>query len=67
MTWARRRKRVFRIEIETCRRCGGRLGVIASIEDPAVIERMLNHLGRSAESPDPAHPTRPPPQRELSI
>jgi hypothetical protein len=30
MTWAERLKRVFRIEIETCRRCGGRLRVIAS-------------------------------------
>jgi hypothetical protein len=30
-----RLKRVFAIEIERCRRCGGRLEVIASIEDPA--------------------------------
>jgi predicted O-methyltransferase YrrM len=30
MTWAQRLKRVFRIEIEICRRCGGRLRVIAS-------------------------------------
>jgi hypothetical protein len=37
MTWAQRLKRVFAIDIETCRRCGGRLRVIASIEDPAVI------------------------------
>jgi DNA-directed RNA polymerase specialized sigma24 family protein len=28
---------------------------------------LLDHLGRRAESPDPAHPTRAPPQRELSI
>jgi hypothetical protein len=32
LTWAQRLKRVFSIEIETCRRCGGRLRVIASIE-----------------------------------
>ena len=37
-----------------CRRCGGRLRVIASIEDPVVIERILDHLGRDAESIDPA-------------
>jgi hypothetical protein len=46
VTWAQRLKRVFAIEIETCRRCGGRLEVIASIEDPALIERILTHLDR---------------------
>ncbi len=40
MTWAQRLKRVFRIDIESCRRCGGRLRVIASIEEPPVIERI---------------------------
>jgi hypothetical protein len=32
LTWARRLKRVFGIEIEPCARCGGRLQVIASID-----------------------------------
>ncbi|MEJ2161496.1 MAG: hypothetical protein P8X53_13595, partial [Chromatiales bacterium] len=32
LTWAQRLKRVFAIDIEVCRRCGGRLRVIASIE-----------------------------------
>ena len=32
LTWARRLKRVFGIEIEQCARCGGKLKVIASIE-----------------------------------
>jgi len=45
MSWAQRLKRVFAIDIETCRQCGGRLRVIASIEAPAVIERILEHLG----------------------
>jgi hypothetical protein len=43
MTWARRLQRVFGIEIEQCARCGGRLRVIASIEDPELIARMLAH------------------------
>jgi len=38
MSWARRLKRVFGIEIERCRGCGGRLKVIASIEEPALID-----------------------------
>jgi hypothetical protein len=37
MSWARRLKRVFGIEINnTCARCGGTLRIIASIEEPAV-------------------------------
>ena len=55
LTWAQRLKRVFAIDIEVCRRCGGRLRVIASLEDSAVIERILEHLGRERESVDP-HP-----------
>jgi hypothetical protein len=43
MTWARRLNRVFKIDIEQCAHCGGRLKVIASIEDPEVIARMLDH------------------------
>ena len=33
MTWAKRLKRVFNIEIETCDECGGDVRIIASIED----------------------------------
>jgi hypothetical protein len=58
---------VFAIDIEVCRRCGGRLRVIASIEDPAVIERILEHLGRDGGPVDPAHPSRAPPERDLSL
>jgi hypothetical protein len=35
MSWAQRLRRVFAIDIETCRQCGGHLRVIASIEAPA--------------------------------
>jgi hypothetical protein len=45
MTWAQRLKRVFAIEIETCEKCGGNVKIIACIEDPEVIERILKHLG----------------------
>jgi len=41
MTWAQRLKRVFNIEIEVCRHCQGPVKIIACIEDPAVIERIL--------------------------
>jgi hypothetical protein len=67
LTWAQRLKRVFTIDIEVCRRCGGRLRVIASIEEPTVIERILEHLGGAGESVDPAHPSRAPPEGNLSL
>jgi len=35
-----RLKRVFAIDIQLCRRCRGRLRVIACIEDPLLIERI---------------------------
>lgn len=59
--------RVFAIEIETCWQCGGRLRVIASIEAPPVIARILEHLGRDGEPVDPAHPSRAPPKCDLPI
>jgi len=49
MTWAQRLKRVFNIDIETCRECGGAVKVIACIEDPVVIKKILDHLKATAE------------------
>ena len=44
MSWAQRLKRVFAIDIETCTVCGGSMKVIACIEEPLVIEKILTHL-----------------------
>ena len=46
ITWAQRLKRVFNIDIETCNECGGAVKVIACIEDPAVIQKILSYLKR---------------------
>jgi hypothetical protein len=43
-----RRRGLFGIEIEACVRCGGRLRIIASIEEPEVIAKILAHLERVA-------------------
>lgn len=48
MSWARRLQRVFGIEIDRCARCGGTLKIIARIEEPQVIARILSHLQRPA-------------------
>jgi hypothetical protein len=56
MSWARLLKRVFDLDVERCG-CGGKLKIIAAIEEPAVIERILTHLGLSAQPP-PRAPAR---------
>ena len=53
MTWAQRLKRVFGIDIETCPACGGAVKVIACIEDPVVIKKILDHLKQKAEANEP--------------
>ena len=58
MGWARLLKRVFDIDIEHCPACGGALKIIAAIEEPAVIVRILTHLGVPARAP-PRSPARP--------
>lgn len=44
MSQAQLIKRVFDIDIERCV-CGGKFKIVAIIEEPAVIERILTHLG----------------------
>jgi hypothetical protein len=44
MTWAQRLKRVLAIDIETCPDCGGVLRVIACIEEPWLIRKILGHV-----------------------
>ena len=68
MTWAQRLKRVFNIDIETCERCAGQVKIIACIEDPAVIERILAHVNGKAPSAGTAlrpEDRAPPPQTRL--
>jgi len=50
MTWAQRLKRVFDIDVTTCCECGGDVKIIASIEDPVVIQKILAHLDGNATS-----------------
>ncbi|MDH5276165.1 MAG: hypothetical protein OEW88_07050 [Gammaproteobacteria bacterium] len=44
-------KRVFKLDLETCEGCGGQVRVVACIEDPLVIARILGHLDRPAGPP----------------
>ena len=51
----------------TCERCAGQVKIIACIEDPAVIERILAHLKNKAPSTEPVvlPEDRAPPQAGL--
>ncbi len=57
-TWARLPKRVFDIDIEQCA-CGGKLKLIALIEEPVVIKKMLKHLGLDPQPPPIGPASRP--------
>ena len=56
MSGAQLLKRVFDIDVEHCA-CGRKPKTIAAIEEPTVIERILTHLGLSAQPP-PRTPAR---------
>lgn len=62
MSWARLLKRVFVIHVERCG-CGGRLKIIAAIEDSVMIVRILTHLGTPRPALRPAQAS----ARELSL
>jgi hypothetical protein len=50
----------FDLDVLACPRCGGRMSLIATIDDPRIIRKILGHLGLPTEVPQP-RPARPPP------
>lgn len=58
--WAALMARTFGIDVLACPRCGGRLRLVALVEEAAVIDRILRHLGLPTETPAP-RPARAPP------
>jgi Putative transposase len=57
-SWAALMHRAFAIDVLACPHCGGRLRLIGTLHDPAVIRKILAHLGiaPSGPSPGPAPP-----------
>jgi len=53
-------RRAFERDVRACPRCGGRMRLLATIEDPRVIRRILAPLRLPPEGSDPS-PSRPPP------
>ena len=46
MSWMARLQRVWAIDLSRCPQCGGDVRVIATVTEPAVIPRILEHLRR---------------------
>src|SRR5262249_14426385 len=56
-SWPDLMRHTFGVDALACARCGGRMRVVATIEDPVVIRKILSHLGL----PTAAAAPRPPP------
>jgi hypothetical protein len=52
MTWMKRLRRVFAIDLSICPDFGGRLRVIADVTRPDIIERILEHVARQHAPPE---------------
>jgi uncharacterized protein YbaR (Trm112 family) len=50
-------RRAFEIDVLACPRCGGRLRLITTVEDPREIREVLAGLALSAEPVDRAPPS----------
>jgi hypothetical protein len=48
---SRRGKRVFNVDVETSRACGGSAKVIACIEERVIVSKIRRPTGRYVESP----------------
>jgi hypothetical protein len=55
-TWAALMRRAFNLDVLRCPRCTGRMQLIATIEDPAVIQRILVHFGLPGTREGPSPP-----------
>ncbi len=62
--WAQLLKRSFAIDILKCSQCGGKMKLIATIQDLAVAKKILDSVGLSSEAPVKSSP-RAPPQQEF--
>ena len=56
-TWAALMRRAFAPDVLHCPRCGGRMQLIATIEDPAVVQRILAHLSLPGARDGPSLPS----------
>jgi hypothetical protein len=63
--WSALLKRVFGHEMLVCPKCQGKMRLIAMVDSPKVIAKILRHLGLETEPPQ-LTPARAPPQLDLA-
>jgi hypothetical protein len=51
--WADLLRRTFEIDVLACPDCGGRLRLLATIEDPELMGKILRHLELPVNPPEP--------------
>ena len=64
--WADLMRRAFGFNVLACPRCGGRLRLIALLDESVVTQRILCHLGLPTDVP-PAQPARAPPLSDDAV
>ena len=47
-------RRIFAVDVLECGRCHGRMRIVAVINQPDVIARILTHLGLPVRAPPPS-------------
>ncbi|MCI0410116.1 MAG: transposase, partial [Acidobacteria bacterium] len=59
LSWAELIQRVFAVDALECPQCGGRMRILAAIQNPGAIRAILEHLGLPPRAPPitPAHRT----------
>ena len=50
--WAELMRRTCGLDVLACPRCGGRLRLVALIEQASVVQRIVRHLGLPTEVPE---------------
>jgi hypothetical protein len=64
--WALLLVRIYECLPLLCPQCGHPMRIIAFIQDPPVIERILHHIGEPTQPPE-VLPARAPPQAEMDF
>ena len=80
LSWSELMRRIFAVDVLECPRCRGRMRIVAAIDHPEVIAKILTHLGlparaRPRDRPEPAssplptakRPTSPSPARPFAL
>ena len=65
-SWALLLVRLYECLPLLCQRCGAPMRIVAFVQEPLVIERILRHVGEPVEAPE-VLPARAPPQAEIEF